>query len=215
MLIEGLSTVLAFLVFIAPGALWTWLAERRRETPERDDVMTVAIITLTSVIFSLPASIVPTVIAFQARLGEPRLIDAFFTGGIGSPGEAARLSMLLALQLAIAGALVFLAFKILGSRIYGDLHVIRKNHWLYQFETLHDAGVPSVLAEVRIDDGVMIRGLVALASEQSKQDERELTLRHPILIEGEDGVSLLDGRKPDTVTIPGGTIKFVALYPVS
>lgn len=210
MLIEGLGTLVAFVVFVAPGVLWTWLAEHRRATTERSDVMDVALIALTSVIFSLPSGLLAVLLSYNWHLGNKRLIDAWFDNGVNTGDELTRLSLVLLVQLGLSVVLVLASFKLLSARIFGDLWILRDSHWTHELEKLPEN--PHLYAEVRIDDNVHVRGVVGSMSEQFDQEKRELTLLPPIRIETDDGDDLLDGRVPRTLTIPGGVIKFLALY---
>jgi len=54
--IQGLATLVSFLVFVAPGALCLWLADRRRAAPKRDGLQSSSLVVLASLVFSVPAA---------------------------------------------------------------------------------------------------------------------------------------------------------------
>jgi len=215
MLIEGTSTAVAFLVFVAPGVLWAWLSERRQARIERHDVMTVGLVALTSVVFSLPVAVPVLIVSFRFHLGTDRLIDAFFFGGVDTGDEALRLTLLLLAQLAIACLLVLLCFKGWGGRIFGNLRVERRSHWMYEFEKHKDAGTSRVGAEIFMHGGGSVRGIVNLSSEALLHAEREITLKQPIVFEDAGGSDVFHGRLPTTLTIPGEQIVALALTPIA
>lgn len=209
--VETLEGAASFIVFLAPGALWAWLAERRQAVVPRSPVMELGLIGLTSAAFSMPVLVITGLLAWLIDRDLSSL-EAWL-GPSGPSGEVVvAYTALLLLQLALALLLAWAVFRTCGHTLLGPLDVRRISGWASVFRYDRPDDTWSVAVEVLLNDRSVLRGMVQDYTPDHELIDRELVLAHPITHEL-DGVSLFGPRPaPHRVVLPASAIQRIAVH---
>jgi hypothetical protein len=180
MIPSGISTVIAFVLFIVPGLLWELLYERRNPELDESAFREASRVALVSTPFSILS--VGLVLAFAAGLNLHwiDLLSKWVISGKPQSGEAITVLALMTLaELAVASLLVATAWWRLADDLYGPKRtIIRRNAW--DFALGHRDATKEAFATVRTSDGFEFRGKVLGYSNDLKMADREISLGTPI-----------------------------------
>lgn len=188
MAIQGLATLVSFLVFVAPGALWLWLADRRRATPKRDGLQASSLVVLASLVFSVPAAAAVLGLLWAADRDLSSLRPWLNSSLPRTPANAVGMLLLLLLQTMVSLGLAALAFRLVGSRVLGPGDVRPVSAWTEAFRLAVPAESAAVVS-VALEDGSCVRGVVAAFSPDHEMADRELLLRAPIVVDTAPGAT--------------------------
>ncbi len=210
MLVGGLSSAVAFVIFLAPGALWAWLTEQRQASVRRSQVVEAGLIALASAAFSTPAIVVLGLLTwFLDR--DLSSVEAWLEGSSISGEAAVGYVALLLLQLVLALLTTWWVFRTFGDKLLGDLEVQKVSAWTSVFRSAKTDKTWSAAVEVLLDDGSVIRGIVEDYTPDHELADRELILSEPILHE-QGGVSLFANRPaPARAVVSGTAIRRIAV----
>jgi hypothetical protein len=212
MLVDGVASAVAFVVFLAPGALWGWMAERRRAPMPRSAVLDAGLVALASAAFSTPAMVAVGLLVW----GLDRDLSSLESWLGVSPGPSGELAVgyaaLLLLQLSLALLTSWLVFHKLGHRLVGKLTVEKVSGWTSVFRTAKPDEEWSAAADILLEDGSVIRGIVEDYTPDHELADREIVLSEPILHE-HDGASLFGQRpSPARIVVSGTGIRRIAVH---
>ncbi len=212
MAIQGLATLVSFLVFVAPGALWLWLADRRRAAPKRDALQASSLVVLASLIFAVPAAAAVLGVLWAADRDLSSLRPWLNSSLPRTPANAVGMLLLLLLQSTISLGLAALAFRFLGTRVLGGGDVRPVSAWTEAFRLAVPADSAAVVS-IALDDGSLVRGVVAAFSPDHEMADRELLLRAPIVVDTAPGATPLAAPflSPMRFVVPSASISSLSV----
>lgn len=195
MLVEGTGTLVAFAIFVAPGAFWLWRAENRRAVANRSQLMEAAIVTLASTVFSTPA-LLATGVSLWAVDHDLSTLAVWRNPMISPSGDLVlAYAALWLVELGTAIGLAELVFRRWGERLLGPLQARPVSAWTVAFRSCKPDATVETMVEVLLDDDSIVRGIVEDYTPDHQLDDRELVIASPICHE-RDGKSVFDNRPP-------------------
>lgn len=180
MIPTGISTAIAFVLFIVPGLLWELLYERRNPELNESAFREASRVALISTPFSVVA--IGLVLSFTAGLNQNWIGDLsnWIISGKPASGEAITvLALVTVAELGVASLLVAILWWRLADELYGPKRtILRRNAWDVALGDRSAATEP--FATVRTSDGYEFRGKVLGYSNDIKMADREISLGTPI-----------------------------------
>lgn len=177
---DTIGTAVAFLLLVAPGILWETLRERRHPQRDRTSFREVGVVALASTLFSMIATVLVLAGSWIVARSQLDALGRFIQEGTSAPGVSPFLpATFLAIGCSTALALVLLADRVFGTRLYGAAELRPGSIWVAMFRTKLPADAAAI-ATIHLHDGSWLRGHVAYFSVDDDVDKRELTLAAPI-----------------------------------
>lgn len=211
MLIDGIPGAIAFVIFLAPGALWAWMAERRQAAVPRSGVVEAGLVALASAAFSTPALVAVGLLVW----GVDRDLSSLeaWIGSSSLSGEAAiGYTTLVLLELVLALLMTWFVFRRYGSRLLGHLELRRVSGWTSVLRDAKPDATWAASVDLLLEDGSVLRGIVEEYTPDHELVDREIVLAEPIVHEL-DGVSMFAKRPPPfRVVVPGTAIRRIAVH---
>jgi hypothetical protein len=210
LLTSGASAFLSFAAFVAPGALWSWLSERRRSVRARSQVLEAAYVTMWSVLFTAPA--VAVVGAAIVAADWTAAFDRLVTPSAKNPirvRDLAAVASAIGATLAVSMALTIIVFRCLADRVYGKQRLLLHSGWTRTFRPSGDM-VP--LAELHLNDGTTINGIIDTFADEHDFDKREILLQHPIHGTTPTGQPLWPDGAPQRLVLAHHAIAYIGVH---
>jgi hypothetical protein len=217
MVLNTLSAILGFFLFVAPGLLWDILTDRRRSTGHSSVFREAGIVALVSTVCTLVALVIVVGVATWVNspwLGQLQMIterSLGFSDNAGQPKLGGPLGLLL-IELVVALGVAYLLDRLLGGRLFGptSLHL---SGWVEAIRHHGIEGDTRIYAAVALtSDGSGFRGEVEKYSTDLAMESREITLVAPVVrfwID-DDGEEQRRQVMEARVVIPGREIKSVS-----
>ncbi|MER5757458.1 DUF6338 family protein [Streptomyces sp. NPDC002088] len=212
------GAVLGFVFFVAPGVLWARLGDSQRAPRPESAFRESGSIALASAVFSALSTVLVLGGLWLVNAGMVRALDRWVCGRHTAADSVVLPVWTVAAELAVVLALVLLADRVLGARLFGSRGRGKRfevvSGWVRSWEQV-PLGLRDVrqIATVRLCDGTVLRGELVRISNTLDVDRRELILGAPIVrvTERTDG-SEQRVRLPDTrVVIAGREVRALGL----
>lgn len=201
MLLNSATAVVAFVVFVAPGVVWSWLAERRRAALPRSSAVEAGLLAVTSVAFSLPALLTTFGIiwVFDRDLSS---VDSWLTGDTPTARRVAGAAGTLVVLLVLSLLLVAVVYRTVGPKLLGARRLNMVSAWTDVLDESCPEGCEP-MAELRLKDGSTVRGIVGPYTRDHELADRELILGPPIVHEHEGKLTFGLRPSPDRLVVSG------------